>query len=156
MGCKSKIAKMNRTQDIHLKAIELFKQHGLEGWSFKFDRAIKRAGSCHFGKKVITLSVHMIMRADISLEQIDNILLHEIAHALVGHQHGHNNVWRSKAMEIGCDGARCHSLVFTPPPRFRLECPCGACNVTRMRVKAKTWERKICSKCSAPIIVSRL
>lgn len=36
------------------------------------------------------------------------MILHEIAHALVDY-HGHDDVWRSKALEIGCSGKR-HGL----------------------------------------------
>lgn len=147
---------MTRTQDVYTCAKELFKKHGLDEWSLKFDRAIKRAGSCDFVKHVITLSVHMITNSTISMEQIKNILLHEMAHALVGYEQGHNCVWRAKAIEIGCDGARCHSLKFTPPPRYRLSCDCGACNTTRMRFKQKSYMDKSCPKCNSRITASKL
>ena len=36
-----------------------------------------------------------------------NTLLHEIAHALAGHEHNHDEVWKATARSIGCDGCRC-------------------------------------------------
>lgn len=40
-------------------------------------------------------------------KEVTNTILHEIAHAIVGAKHGHDRVWRAKALEIGCDGQRC-------------------------------------------------
>jgi predicted SprT family Zn-dependent metalloprotease len=37
---------------------------------------------------------------------IENTVLHEIAHAIVGAVHHHDNVWRDCAQRIGCDGNR--------------------------------------------------
>ena len=48
-------------------------------------------------------------------EEIDDTLLHEIAHALVGKAHGHDQVWQAKAVALGCSGKRCHDVQFTPP-----------------------------------------
>ena len=42
-------------------------------------------------------------------DEVLDTILHEIAHALVGPQHGHDAVWRAKAREIGCTGERCVS-----------------------------------------------
>ena len=38
-------------------ARDLLQQHGLDEWNLGFDRAKRRAGCCHFGQKVISLSV---------------------------------------------------------------------------------------------------
>jgi SWI/SNF-related matrix-associated actin-dependent regulator 1 of chromatin subfamily A len=37
-------------------------------------------------------------------QQFKDTILHEIAHAIVGPHHGHDEVWRGKAVEIGCTG----------------------------------------------------
>ena len=34
---------------------------------------------------------------------------------LVGPKHGHNEIWKQKALEIGCDAKRCHYVVFSKP-----------------------------------------
>src|SRR5690606_4367091 len=51
---------------------------------------------------------------------------HEIAHALVGSRHGHDDVWRAKALAIGCSGSR---LVAPDAPRapapWQGSCPRG-------------------------------
>ena len=40
----------------------------------------------------------------------DNTVRHEIAHVVVGTEHGHDGVWRRKFEEYGGNGKRCHSM----------------------------------------------
>jgi len=93
---------------VRLLADRLLNKHELleKGWRFSFDRAKRRAGSCKFSKKEITLAKAYAEQED--FKEIKNTILHEIAHALVGPRHGHNKIWRQKALEIGCDAERCH------------------------------------------------
>lgn len=80
-------------------AAQLLAEHGLEGWKFAFDRARTRAGLCNYQAQRISLSSHYV--AISSFEDSRQVLLHEIAHALVGKAHGHGRVWRAKASSIG-------------------------------------------------------
>ncbi len=80
-------------------ARELFIQHGLVRWSFGFDRAVRRAGLCNYRDRRITLSRQLVLAAD--AEQIRQVLLHEIAHALAGQRAGHGPEWRGVATGIG-------------------------------------------------------
>jgi hypothetical protein len=93
--------------DVTVFALNTMLEHGLieNGWFFSFDRAKKRLGACHHDRKMITMSRHLTVGQ--TYEQIKNTVLHEIAHALVGPKHGHDAVWKTKAIEIGCDGERC-------------------------------------------------
>ena len=100
--------------------------HQLEGWSFQFDHATRRAGCCNYQTQVISLA-HAYARAASDAE-IDDTLLHEIAHALVGKAHGHDQLWRAKAVALGCSGHRCHDVQCTPP-RYIVTCV-NACWVT--------------------------
>jgi predicted SprT family Zn-dependent metalloprotease len=92
-------------------AIKLMNKHGLtdKGWVFKYDKAKKRFGCCWHLKKTISLSAPLTLLRE--SKNIRNTVLHEIAHALVGCGHGHDHVWRAKALEIGCNGNRCSSDV---------------------------------------------
>lgn len=91
----------------------LMNQHGLteSGWTFKFDRAVKRLGACRHDQKTISLSQFMVGAADRAV--VEQTLLHEIAHALVGtkdhfgNRTGHGPVWKRKATSIGYKGSRC-------------------------------------------------
>ena len=80
-------------------AHRLFAMHGLVNYSFGFDRAVRRAGQCDFRARRITISKHLVNNS--SLDQIEQVILHEIAHALVGKDAGHSKVWRAKAKDIG-------------------------------------------------------
>lgn len=107
------------------KALVLMEEHGLlkEGWKFKFDKAKMRFGLCSYKKKTISLSKAIVELND--EEHVVDTILHEIAHALVGAKHGHNKVWKRKALEIGCNGERCYStkLITQPETKYTLICP---------------------------------
>lgn len=120
---------------------ELLDAHGLTlaGWSVKFNRAKRAAGSCDYSTRTITLST----------------ITHEIAHALT-RGHGHDFIWSSKHRELGGDGKRCfvaeisddsapwvaqcaHGVTFhryrapKPGARFRCRCREGASLVVFQR-----------------------
>jgi hypothetical protein len=104
------------------QARELLEQHHLSLWRFRFDNGRKRAGSCQYGPQVISLAYEFAKH--VPAEEIRDTLLHEIAHALVGKAHHHDDVWRTKAIAIGCSGRRCHDLQFTLP-RYIVQCERG-------------------------------
>ena len=93
----------------------LMSQHGIdaEGWTFEWDRAMKRGGAAHFNTKTITMSMHLVPRWEES--QVRNIALHEIAHVLAGHDAGHGPAWRRVARMIGCTATRMHANETVPP-----------------------------------------
>lgn len=113
-------------EDAQQMARELMKQHGLSEWSFRFDRARRRAGSCVHSRKEITLSGPLTALYD--APTVRGVILHEIAHALVGSSHNHDEVWQAKARELGCpDRARLSGGLPAPRPAWRGVCPvCGA------------------------------
>ena len=63
-------------------ATALIALHLDPSWSFDFDRATRRAGLCDFSRKRITVSRHLAQRFDD--DDIHQVLLHEVAHALEG------------------------------------------------------------------------
>ncbi|MBT5575482.1 SprT-like domain-containing protein [Alphaproteobacteria bacterium] len=132
-------------QKVSELAYQLLTQYDLADWQFCFDHARSRAGLCDYNKKTISMSRKFARSADDA--QIKNTLLHEIAHALVGHAHGHDIVWRAKAMEIGCDAKRCHNSVFSTP-KWVLTCPKGCFSTLRHRRK----NNLVCGKCKTPVL----
>lgn len=126
----------------------LLKEHGLEEWGLRIDRSKRRAGLCNSSTSTISVSRYLVGQ---SMDSVRNILLHEIAHALVGAHHGHDDVWRQKALDIGCDGRRCHDLVLCPA-RYRIACSCGRVDVHRYRMShalQNTW----CQTCQTPATI---
>lgn len=56
-----------------------------------------------------------------SEDEVKDILIHEIAHALVGPRQGHGAVWARKMRELGARPNRTHNNV-TVEPRFSAVC----------------------------------
>ena len=106
-------------EDAQQMARELMNQHGLSEWSFRFDRARRRAGSCVHSRKEITLSGPLTTLYD--APTVRGVILHEIAHALVGSSHNHDEVWQAKARELGSpDRARLSGGLPAPRPAWRV------------------------------------
>lgn len=123
-------------------AEDLLAEHGPRGWSFAFDRAKVRAGACHHGESRISLSRDITRAHDPA--EVRETLLHEIAHALVGPRHGHDGVWRARAIQIGATGRRCyqsdHPVV---PGRWQGRCAAGH-EVHRHRRPTRVL---VCTRC---------
>ena len=83
----------------------LMDQHGLTDWVLGADQAKRRAGRCNVEQKVITISVPLARLYDEPM--VRETALHEIAHALAGAAHNHDDVWRALALSIGSSGERC-------------------------------------------------
>ena len=76
------------------------------GWTFAFDNAKKRAGLCNFTAKRITVSRYLASRYED--DEVHQILLHEVGHALAGPRAGHGPKWKAIARDLGYDGKRTH------------------------------------------------
>ena len=69
-------------------------------WSKRIGN-FSRAGCCNYRKKIIILQPIFV---ELNNEQdIINLILHEISHALMP-KHHHNKFWKRKCIEIGGDG----------------------------------------------------
>lgn len=90
------------------------------GWSFKFDRSLTRLGLCSHRTKTISLGKHATLVNN--YDTVRNTILHEIAHALVGSQHGHDGVWRAKAIELGCTGERLGNIAVKAKGKAYIWC----------------------------------
>jgi len=128
-------------------ALELMKKHGLITeffpWRFEFDNAKRRFGSCDETRKKITLSLTLTELN--KEEEVVDTILHEIAHALVGNRHGHNWIWKQKALEIGCDGKRCYSTAEVVIPKGNYV---AICKNGHSRSKMRMPKRQLsCGKC---------
>jgi predicted SprT family Zn-dependent metalloprotease len=138
-------------QDAKNLAIELLEKHDLlsSGWYFEFDNAKRRFGCCNYTQKRITLSKNLVGLNDEA--RVKNTILHEIAHALVGRRHGHDYVWRRKAIEIGCDGRRCYSSdkVVKPQSKYIAECSgCGKVHNRHKMTRSLKYGSSSCGPCS--------
>ncbi|AFC21883.1 hypothetical protein GAP32_430 [Cronobacter phage vB_CsaM_GAP32] len=93
--------------NIYKIAKELMNKHNLQDWSFEiYESSNKRVpgttntiGMCIYHEKVIAILEAVAYSR--SEEYVRSLILHEIAHALAGHENGHNEVWQKIAIEIG-------------------------------------------------------
>jgi hypothetical protein len=78
-------------------------QHSLDGWQCHATNLRHRPdgsddgddGSCDHEEKLIRVDFHVG-------RDFRQVMLHEIAHALVGPGQRHGQTWRDKALAIGC------------------------------------------------------
>ena len=126
-------------------------------WSFGFDHARTRAGLCNFTDKRISVSRHLAAKYED--DEVHQILLHEVAHAIAGPRAGHGPTWKRIAYELGYDGKRTHdgSAANELAPWLG-ECPrghqhyrfrqptkvlsCGECGRGFNRANLITWQKR--------------
>lgn len=99
-------------------ANELMQRYGLldDGWAFEWTRGKKRLGETAVGSrrnrrtgktervKLIRLSRYLVEMN--SEPVIRDTILHEIAHALAGIEHGHDEVWKAMCRKVGAKPER--------------------------------------------------
>ncbi len=132
-----------KSEEIITIASDLMAQHDLfsQRWKFRFDNAKSRLGNCSYRRRTISLSKHYAVK--ITEPEARDILLHEIAHALVGRGNGHNHIWKKKAIEIGCNGKRLYHGDVHIKEKYMGVCP--SCGRTIKRHRRKNLS---CGKCS--------
>lgn len=153
---------MNLTEAKEL-AISLMTKYNLIklGWKFDFNNRARSAGLCSYRKKIIYLS-RIITELE-SYEFVKDVILHEIAHSLTPGHH-HNEVWKKKAIEIGCNGDRCfqhkkenleniakykgvcpngHEFFRMKKPKDNISQSCGFCDKTGFNRNYKIYFYKI-------------
>jgi len=120
-------------QKAEILAIDLLKKHNLKNWNFYFDKAKKRFGCCNYTDKKISLSRFLVELN--TEEQVKDVILHEIAHALVGPKNNHNHLWKKKVKEIGGSPSVkfCNNEVKLPKMKYTAKCK--NCNLTFQAAK---------------------
>jgi SprT protein len=134
---------MAERERVRVWAEALITLHLDSSWTFTFDHARTRFGACDHHKKRITLSRHLIQTAED--DDIHQVLLHEVAHAIAGPRAGHGPAWEKTARELGYVGGRTHNH---PVPeelaRWLGRCPSGH-ELLRFRRPSKPTS---CAKCN--------
>jgi len=91
---------------VRVWAEALIRLHLDETWTFGFDNARTRAGLCDYDRRRITVS--RLLAARYEDDEIHQVLLHEVAHAIAGPGAGHGPRWKAIARELGYEGKRLH------------------------------------------------
>ena len=138
-----------KLDDAENLALVLMEDHGIGStWSFAFDGAKRRCGVCNYNTRTISVSRHFVRMNDEAA--VRDVVLHEIAHALVGPKaDAHGSAWKLQAMRIGARPERCASGVDMP--EGNVEGVCGPrCPVrhTRHRMPPKRLlDAYQCNRC---------
>lgn len=126
-------------------------------WTFDFDHAKRRAGLCNYTDHRITVSRYLSEKFED--DEIHQVLLHEVAHAIAGPQAGHGAAWKRVAEELGYVGGRTHDgeIAHERAPwigvcpagheHFRFRRPtrvtsCGTCTRGFSRSHLIEWRRR--------------
>lgn len=86
-------------------AITAMRAHGLDDWTFSFNRRKNSFGLTNYTRRTIQLSA--ILTEHGTREQVTQTIGHEIAHALCGIGTGHGPVWKAKMRSMGLVPDRC-------------------------------------------------
>lgn len=87
-------------------ATALIDLHLDRSWTFGFDNAKTRAGLCNYTHKRISVSKYLAAKYED--DEIHQVLLHEVAHAMAGTRAGHGPRWKAIASDLGYEGKRLH------------------------------------------------
>ena len=132
-------------------------------WSFGFDAAKTRAGLCNYTDRRISVSRHLASRYED--DEIHQVLLHEVAHAIAGSRAGHGPKWKKVAAELGYEGKRLHDGAIANDlapwvgncpaghQHYRYRAPtrvlaCGRCAKRFDAANTITWTKRAVAKAS--------
>ncbi len=136
------------------RGIHLIEAHlGTGNWQFTFDSAKRRFGLCNYTTRRISISKHLA--AKYPLAEVEQVLLHEIAHALAGKPAGHGPVWLNTARALGYTGGRLHPTAHVNElANYLGTCPAGHEHY-RHRAPAGQYTCRICHQQAAtPAIIT--
>ena len=134
------MAELNRVRTWADALIDL---HLDRSWSFGFDNAKTRAGQCNYTAKRITVSRYLAARYED--DEIHQVLLHEVAHAMAGTRAGHGPRWKSIATSLGYEGKRLHGGTIAE----ELATWVGTCPAGHLHYRYRRPARPLaCGKCS--------
>lgn len=127
-----------------------------DGWKFKISNTRNAVGRCDFDNKVIEVSKFYMHN---SMDEVEDTIRHEIAHALAGPIHGHDHVWRRFAIDVGANPTRCAEAGVTFNGNYNYtvtcqnpHCPSGGWSHGKHRLK-QGYMRYHCKHCGGPITV---
>lgn len=116
----------------------------MKAWTFGWDSAKRRLGVCKYDQQLISLSRYFVDYH--SLDEIDQVMRHEIAHALAGPNAGHGPKWKRIATDLGYNHKRISGEeIGNATAKLIGTCPNGH-TVYRHR---KPKSQLSCSRCSS-------
>lgn len=128
-------------------AASALREHGLhdQGWVFVWSTSKTKFGTCNFPRHIITLSEPLakVNTAD----EVQDTILHEVAHALAGPAARHGSEWKAMAIRVGArPEARASENARSADSKWTGTCPNCGDTVSRHRLTAAT-RKTACADC---------
>lgn len=105
-------------REAHAYAVEVFEQHGLRhyGWTIAWNRMAGTAGVANYRTRTVTFSARAVEAWDWPL--VEQLVLHELAHVLVGPGQAHGKTWARAVKDLGGTPAEFCPRFSSPAARF--------------------------------------
>jgi len=109
-------------------ARSLVLKHLESPWSFKWNNRKSALGVCFYGAKM-EIQLSKILVPHLSIDEVEDTILHEIAHAIAGYEAAHGPVWKAACIKIGADPSRVYSGdSLKGVIKYKYEIKCHSCN----------------------------
>ena len=131
-------------------AFDLLALHGLK-LPIRWTNTRRQLGCILFKNRIaVEMRLSKVFIAANEESEVKDLILHEIAHALVGCQHGHDHVWKAKCREIGARPEQYAKLSRTKmTPTHEVKCTaCGCVYKQLFAASRKDYSRYTC-RCGA-------
>lgn len=90
---------MTDIREVHAFAFETFHQHKMGHWKIRWNRHAGTAGLTDYETRTVTFSATAMESWD--WPEVENTVIHELAHVLVGPGQGHNRKWAKQVKDLG-------------------------------------------------------
>lgn len=87
---------------MHALAVDVVDAYLPQDWTIKWERMDGTAGLCNHTDRVLVFNPSIL--ASYSRDEVLQVVLHEVAHAIVGPGKGHGRVWKDMARRLGYTG----------------------------------------------------
>ena len=129
-------------------------RHNLHHWHFGYNQRKQTLGLCIYQRRAIELSIWYVERNP--LLEVQDTILHEIAHVLAGPRAKHNRVWRAHFLAIGGNGSNTmessEALRQMRMQRAKYTSTCPDCGeVFQAHRRLKDFSRRMCGMRSCSI-----
>lgn len=132
------------THEAASKIRALMNDHGLTDWRLGWLRTKRTLGVCRYGTMEIGINHEYVTLVE--WDEIEQVALHEIAHALAGPLAKHGIEWHRVALSIGVKDPASRTEGVALPGRYRAVC--DTCGTVHYRYKrAKRMNQTSCGKC---------
>lgn len=155
------------TKEMLTLARELVAKHLDRDVPVVLGRGVRTLGSYYSRRTFTGTILHEEIRlskylVEIPREQVIDVILHEIAHVIAGHEAGHGPKWKAACIKVGANPRRLYEekefgMVVAKKANNYAHCPCGKFHnrpIFRLSKQWKTPGYYHCPKCKKALTVT--